>query len=44
VADALRAFSIRSMVAAKQTEPSKKLLNAIVQDHKSQFINTGFIL
>jgi aldehyde dehydrogenase (NAD+) len=32
------------MVAAKQTEPSKKLLNAIVQDHTSQFINTGFIL
>jgi glyceraldehyde-3-phosphate dehydrogenase (NADP+) len=44
VADALRAFSIRSMVAAKQTEPSKKLLNAIVQDHKSGFVNTGFIL
>jgi acyl-CoA reductase-like NAD-dependent aldehyde dehydrogenase len=44
VADALRAFSIRSMVAAKQTEASKRLLNAIVQDHKSSFINTGFIL
>lgn len=44
VTDALRAFSIRSMVAAKQTEPSKRLLNAIVQDHKSSFINTGFIL
>lgn len=44
VADALRAFSIRSMVAAKQTEPSKQLLNAIVQNHKSKFINTGFIL
>ncbi|MDN8618882.1 NADP-dependent glyceraldehyde-3-phosphate dehydrogenase [Variovorax ginsengisoli] len=44
VADALRAFSIRSMVAAKQTEPSKRLLNAIVEDHKSSFINTGFIL
>jgi acyl-CoA reductase-like NAD-dependent aldehyde dehydrogenase len=44
VADALRAFSIRSMVAAKQTEPSKQLLNSIVQNHKSRFINTGFIL
>jgi glyceraldehyde-3-phosphate dehydrogenase (NADP+) len=44
VADALRAFSIRSMVAAKQTEPSKQLLNTIVQNHKSKFINTGFIL
>ena len=44
VADALRAFSIRSMVAAKQTEASKALLGAIVRDHKSKFINTGFIL
>lgn len=44
VADALRAFSIRSMVATKQTESNKRLLNAIVQDHRSKFINTGFIL
>ena len=44
VADALRAFSIRAMVAAKQTEPSKQLLNRIVKGHKSKFINTGFIL
>lgn len=44
VADALRAFSIRSMVATKQTEPNKQLLNAIVQEHRSKFVNTGFIL
>lgn len=44
VADALRAFSIRSMVATKQTEPNKQLLNAIVENHHSKFINTGFIL
>jgi aldehyde dehydrogenase (NAD+) len=44
VADALRAFSIRSMVAAKQTETSKQLLNAIVDGHKSKFVHTGFIL
>jgi len=44
VADALRAFSIRSMVATKQTESSKQLLNAIVDGHRSKFINTGFIL
>ncbi|QCP54165.1 NADP-dependent glyceraldehyde-3-phosphate dehydrogenase [Trinickia violacea] len=44
VADALRAFSIRSMVAAKQTMENKELLNAIVQDRRSTFINTGFIL
>jgi glyceraldehyde-3-phosphate dehydrogenase (NADP+) len=44
VTDALRAFSIRSMVAAKQTEQSKELLNTIVRDHKSKFVNTDFIL
>jgi glyceraldehyde-3-phosphate dehydrogenase (NADP+) len=44
VSDALRAFSIRSMVAAKQTESSKQLLDAIVLGNKSNFINTRFIL
>lgn len=43
VTDALRAFSIRSMVAAKQTDDSKALLDAIVIDHRSTFINTGYI-
>ncbi|OOG49692.1 NADP-dependent glyceraldehyde-3-phosphate dehydrogenase [Polaromonas sp. C04] len=44
VNDALRAFSIRSMVAARQTPASKRLLDDIVRDHRSNFINTGFIL
>lgn len=44
VTDALRSFSIRSMIAAKQTDDSKRLLDDIVRDHKSNFINTGFIL
>ncbi|HEU0202132.1 MAG TPA: NADP-dependent glyceraldehyde-3-phosphate dehydrogenase, partial [Burkholderiaceae bacterium] len=43
VSDALRAFSIRSMVAAKQTEPSTRLLDAIVLGHKSKFVNTRYI-
>ncbi|SRR5258706_2119836 len=43
VADALRSFSIRSMVATKQTEANEKLLDAIVLDHKSKFINTRYI-
>jgi hypothetical protein len=43
VTDALRAFSIRSMVAAKQTESSENLLDAIVMQHKSKFINTRYI-
>lgn len=44
VTDALRAFSIRSMVATRQTEDSKQLLDAIVLGNKSNFINTRFIL
>ncbi len=43
VTDALRSFSIRSMIAAKQTDASKKLLDSIVQNHDLKFINTGFI-
>jgi glyceraldehyde-3-phosphate dehydrogenase (NADP+) len=43
VTDALRSFSIRSMVATKQTAASEQLLDAIVQHHTSKFINTGFI-
>lgn len=43
VTDALRSFSIRSMIATKQTDDSKRLLNEIIRDHDSNFINTGFI-
>jgi glyceraldehyde-3-phosphate dehydrogenase (NADP+) len=43
VTDALRSFSIRSMIATKQTEANKQLLDAIVTEHKSNFINTRFI-
>jgi aldehyde dehydrogenase (NAD+) len=43
VTDALRSFSIRSMIAAKQTEDSKRLLDTIVNEHKSNFISTRFI-
>ncbi|MBS0510090.1 MAG: NADP-dependent glyceraldehyde-3-phosphate dehydrogenase [Proteobacteria bacterium] len=44
VHDALRSFSIRTMVAARQTEASKKLLDSIVLGNKSNFVNTRFIL
>ena len=43
VTDALRSFSIRSMIAAKQTDESKSLLDTIVTQQKSKFINTRFI-
>jgi glyceraldehyde-3-phosphate dehydrogenase (NADP+) len=44
VTDALRSFSIRSMVAARYTQPAREILNAIVDGHHSNFIHTGFIL
>ncbi|MBC7919499.1 MAG: NADP-dependent glyceraldehyde-3-phosphate dehydrogenase [Ferruginibacter sp.] len=43
VSDALRAFSIRTLVAAKQTEENKDILNAIVNEHQSKFLSTQFI-
>ena len=44
VADALRVFSIRTVVAAKTTEANKALVEDIVRDHRSSFISTDFIL
>ena len=38
-----RAFSIRSMVAAKRTSANEDVLDAIVAEHRSKFINTHFI-
>ncbi|KAK3604884.1 hypothetical protein CHS0354_000547 [Potamilus streckersoni] len=43
VVDALRSFSIRSVVATKLTEDNKKLLNTIVEEHESHFLSTKFI-
>lgn len=43
VFDALRSFSIRSLVAAKLTDSNKTLLNAIVRDHDSNFLSTDYI-
>ena len=43
VFDALRSFSIRSLVAAKSTESNKNLLNTIVRDHDSNFLSTDYL-
>ena len=43
VTDALRSFSIRAVVATKYSDASTKLLDTIVREHKSKFINTDFI-
>ncbi|BAP17057.1 MAG: NADP-dependent glyceraldehyde-3-phosphate dehydrogenase [cyanobacterium endosymbiont of Epithemia adnata isolate EadnSB Bon19] len=44
VNDALRAFSIRTLVAAKEIDINKKLISEIVREHKSNFLSTDFIL
>jgi len=31
------------MIAAKHTDDSKRLLDKIINEHKSNFISTGFI-
>ncbi len=43
VVDALRSFSIRSLVATKLNENNKRLLNEIVSDEDSNFLSTRFI-
>ncbi|AEE50185.1 NADP-dependent glyceraldehyde-3-phosphate dehydrogenase [Haliscomenobacter hydrossis] len=43
VEDAIRAFSIRTVVATKETEKNKEILNEIVEGHRSQFLSTKFI-
>ena len=44
VSDALRVFSIRTLVAAKQNALNKQIITGIVRDHKSKFLATDFIL
>jgi glyceraldehyde-3-phosphate dehydrogenase (NADP+) len=43
VVDALRSFSIRSLVATKLNETNKHLLNEIVNNHDSNFLSTKYI-
>ena len=44
VSDALKVFSIRSLVATKNIESNKKIINQIVKTRKSNFLSTDFIL
>lgn len=43
VTDALRTFSIRTIVAAKEVDLNKDLVSKIVREHKSNFLSTNFI-
>jgi glyceraldehyde-3-phosphate dehydrogenase (NADP+) len=44
ITDALRVFSIRTLVAAKGTEANKALVSGIVHRRRSSFLSTDFIL
>lgn len=43
VSDALRVFSIRTMVAAKQNDCNQEILTEIIKERKSNFLSTDFI-
>jgi glyceraldehyde-3-phosphate dehydrogenase (NADP+) len=43
VADALRVFSIRTLVAAKTTEGNKKIVGQILRNRESAFLTTDYI-
>lgn len=43
VVDALRAFSIRSLVATRLNESNKHMINEIVSGHHSKFLSTKYI-
>jgi glyceraldehyde-3-phosphate dehydrogenase (NADP+) len=44
VSDALRVFSIRTLVAAKDVDLNKAMFTQIVRDHTSNFLSTDFLL
>ncbi|MBC7961379.1 MAG: NADP-dependent glyceraldehyde-3-phosphate dehydrogenase [Steroidobacteraceae bacterium] len=44
VADALRIFSIRIVVAARESEANREIISNIVQGRKSHFLSTDFML
>lgn len=43
VSDALRVFSIRTLVAARDTDANKRIITGIVRDRRSNFLSTDFI-
>jgi glyceraldehyde-3-phosphate dehydrogenase (NADP+) len=43
VADALRVFSIRTLVAARDNAASKALIGSIIHDRESSFLSTDYI-
>jgi glyceraldehyde-3-phosphate dehydrogenase (NADP+) len=44
VSDALRVFTIRTLVAAKETDANRRIIKSIVTKRSSRFLSTDFIL
>ena len=44
VSDALRVFTIRTLVAAKATDENRRIIKSIVTERRSRFLSTDFIL
>ncbi|MCE2993976.1 MAG: NADP-dependent glyceraldehyde-3-phosphate dehydrogenase [Cyclobacteriaceae bacterium] len=44
IADALRVFSIRTIVATKATDDNKQILNTIIRNRESAFLSTDYIM
>jgi glyceraldehyde-3-phosphate dehydrogenase (NADP+) len=44
VADALRVFSIRTLVATKSTDANKQILSNIIRNRESAFLSTDYII
>jgi glyceraldehyde-3-phosphate dehydrogenase (NADP+) len=44
VADALRIFSIRIVVAARETDANREIITSIVKERKSHFLSTDYML
>jgi glyceraldehyde-3-phosphate dehydrogenase (NADP+) len=43
IADALRVFSIRTIVATKSTDENKQIINNIIRNRESAFLSTDYI-
>jgi len=44
VTDALRVFTIRTLVAAKETAENRRIITSIVRERRSRFLTTDFVL
>lgn len=44
VSDALRVFSIRTLVATKSTDENKQIISNIIRNHESVFLSTDYIM